>query len=92
MPLGVSRIFKMLLGAGVAPSSIYVYILERPGEEEDALKRVQAAARFEVRPYVLPLNDYVDTGLRRWTNRRYYQFVDWQDYSRRREPQAMLPL
>jgi hypothetical protein len=81
------RAARWLLGAGVAKSSIYVFILERPDEEDDALARVQAVAGLGLRPYVMPLNDYQDTGLRRWANRRYYQFVPWHRYNRRRSGQ-----
>jgi hypothetical protein len=79
-----------LLRAGVAPSSVYVFILERPGEEADALARVQAVAALSLRPYVMPLNDHQDAGLRRWANRRYYQFVPWEQYRRRRDGQLTL--
>jgi len=80
---------RWLLGAGVKPSSVYVYILERPGEEADALARVQTVAQLRMRPYVMPLHDYQDDGLRRWVNRRYYQFVPLAQYRRRRSRRQM---
>jgi hypothetical protein len=81
-----------LLGAGVARSSIYVFVLERPGEEADAFERVQAVASLGLRPYVMPLDDYRDTGLRRWANRRYYQFVPWEAYRQRRDGQMVMAI
>jgi hypothetical protein len=86
------RAARWLLGAGVARSSIYAFVLERPGEEADALARVQAVAALGLRPYVMPLNDYQDTGLRRWANRRYYQFVPWEAYRWRRDRQLRMSL
>jgi hypothetical protein len=45
-----------------------------------------------LRPYVMPLDDYRDIGLRRWANRRYYQFVPWERYRRRRDRQLRMSL
>jgi len=86
------RAARWLLEAGVAPSSVYVFVLERPGQEADAMKRVQAAAGLRLRPYVMPLDDYQDAGLRRWANKRFYQFVPWNRYRRRRGRQLALEM
>jgi hypothetical protein len=88
----LERAARWLLGAGVARSSVYVFVLERPGEEADALARVRAVANLGLRPYVMPLDDYRDGGLRRWANRRYYQFVPWEEYSRRRDEQMAMAI
>ena len=83
------RAAKWLLKAGVTGRNIFVYILERPGEEADTLTRIQVVARLGLKPYVMPLNDHVDSGLRRWVNRRYYEFVPWEKYQRRRSDRQM---
>ena len=85
------RAARWLLKAGVAQSSIYVFVLERPDQEADALARVRAVAALGLRPYVMPLDDYQDAGLRRWANHRYYQFVPWEKYRWRRRGQLPLP-
>jgi len=85
------RAAKLLVNAGVPPRALRVYILERPGEEEDALARVRevlAVTKGTVdttaRPFVMPLDGHRDNGLARWVNRGLYRYVPWEEYRRRR--------
>ena len=80
-----------LVGAGVPPAVLRVYVLERPGEEQDALVRVREVLAVTegtrdrtAQPFVMPLDGYRDNGLARWVNRGIYRWIPWERYSRRR--------
>ena len=85
------RAARALLAAGIPARALRVYVLERPGEEEDALARVREVLAVTngtpdttARPFVMPLDGYQDGGLARWVNRGLYRYVPWDQYRRRR--------
>jgi len=70
---------------GISQRKIMVYVLIgfNTTEEED-IYRIEKLKQRGVLPYVMTYNNRKDqqyfTDFERWVNRRYYKFVDWNDY------------
>lgn len=78
------RGISLLLDAGLKPWQLMFYILVgfNTSYLED-LHRIQLLKELKVLPYVMSFNNRKDSyypHLARWVNRRYYKFVEWDDY------------
>lgn len=83
------RGINLLLDAGIKPGHIMVYMLVGywPGETmEDVFYRFNKLKDYGVLPYPMVFDEKNKTLKRfqRWVVRRYYQFVEWEEYGRKR--------
>jgi len=65
-------------GINLAHCLFYVLIGYNTTEDQD-LYRIRSLYERGVHPYVMPYNKH-KSHLTRWVNRRYYQWVKWEDY------------
>jgi len=81
----VRRGIKRLELAGVPACNLMFYVLVGFDTTiKQDLYRVQVLKDLGVMPYIMVYNRKRDTELRRlarWVNRRYYQFIEWRDYT-----------
>ena len=78
----VWRGIDLLENAGISPSHLMFYVLVgfNTTEEED-LYRIRSLHKRGVLPYVMPYNKKKESArLTRWVNRRYYQFIPYQEF------------
>jgi len=70
--------------AGIKARNLMFYVLigYNTTEEQD-LYRIRSLDERGVVPYVMPYNK-IKSQLARWVNRRYYQFIEWDDFKKKR--------
>ena len=76
---------NILLNAGIRPHHIMVYVLVGYNSSYiDDLKRLDVLKEYDVKPYIMLYNQTKDKQLRhlaRYINRKYYEFIDIEDYN-----------
>lgn len=76
---------RTLLDTGINPKHIMVYILSGYNStSKDDLYRVNTVLSYGMKPYIMPYNNTKDKQVRhlaRYINRKYYEFIDIQDYN-----------
>jgi hypothetical protein len=89
---------NLLISKGIKPQNIMVYILVGFNSTfEEDMYRTMKLVDLKVKPFIMQYNrrsnknrDKKQIDLARWINKRYYNFVKFEDYKGRKELKQML--
>ena len=79
---------KYILEAGIKPTHLMLYMIVNNGEKmTDNLYKIAKMKELGIKPYVMVKNkltaDPIYKKLQRWVNRRYYNFIEWEDFGKK---------
>ena len=88
---------RLLISKGIKPIHIMVYVLVGFNSTfEEDMYRTKELIKLGVKPFIMQYNrnakkkrDPKLIDLARWINRRYYNFVNWEDYKGRKEKKQL---
>ena len=81
------RGIKLLLDVGIKPHHLMFYVLVGFNTTfKQDMYRFKKLNEFGVKPFIMLYNNCKDKKLRdfsRWINKRYYNFIKWEDYNKK---------